>query len=129
MITPDKSQPDKPQMVTALNVDLSNCDKEQIQFCGAIQSHGALVAIEEGGWTITHVSANSEALLGISPEQLLGRPLHHLLGTEQVEQLRRAVVQRSSLTCPPVSLLTARLPGRSGSIHIIFSRIGTTTTC
>ena len=122
MISPDKSQPDKPQMVTALNVDLSNCDKEQIQFCGAIQSHGALVAIEEGGWTITHVSANSEALLGMSPEQLLGRPLHHLLGTEQVEQLRRAVVQRSSLTCPPVSLLTARLTGRSGSVHIFAHR-------
>lgn len=114
--------PDKPQMVTALNVDLSNCDKEQIQFCGAIQSHGALVAIEEGGWTITHVSANSEALLGMGPEQLLGRPLHHLLGTEQVEQLRRAVVQRPSLTCPPVSLLTARLSGRSDSLHIFAHR-------
>ena len=114
--------PDKPPMVTALNVDLSNCDKEQIQFCGAIQSHGALIAIEEGGWTITQVSANSEALLGMGPEQMLGQPLHHLLGTEQVEQLRRAVGQRPSLTCPPVCLLTDRLPGRSDSLHIFAHR-------
>ena len=28
------------EIITAQNVDLSNCDREQVQFCGAIQPHG-----------------------------------------------------------------------------------------
>lgn len=43
---------------------LDNCDKEPIHIPGAIQRHGALVAINDDG-VITHVSANAPEVLGV----------------------------------------------------------------
>ena len=34
-------------LVTAANVDLSNCDRELIQYSGAIQPHGVLLVLQE----------------------------------------------------------------------------------
>lgn len=53
-------------------VDLTNCEREPIHIPGSIQPHGLLLALSMPAWTIVQVSANSEALLGMSPSQLLG---------------------------------------------------------
>jgi len=67
-------------IVTAGNVDLSNCAREQIQIPGSIQPHGVLIAVSEADRRIMQVSANSMELLGCAPEGLLGKKLDALLG-------------------------------------------------
>lgn len=114
--------PDEPSHITARNVDLSNCDKEQIQFCGAIQPHGLLIAVQEPDLIVRHISANAEAMLGLSPDELLGRPLDRLFDADQLRQFRQEVARQRNLTCPPVHIMTARFGGRLGDAHVFVHR-------
>ena len=57
------------EAVTAKNVDLSNCDREQVQFSGAIQPHGCMLVIEEPSLRILQASANCHDFLGVPPEK------------------------------------------------------------
>jgi diguanylate cyclase (GGDEF)-like protein len=67
---------------------LAECVLEPIQFPGAVQPHGALLAVdEESGWTITHVSSNAHDILGADPVALLGRPLSDLLDDAVLAEL------------------------------------------
>ena len=54
--------------------DLSNCEREQIQFAGSIQPHGAMLVVREPDHLVIQVSANSRAFLNLDREPL-GRPL------------------------------------------------------
>lgn len=49
----------------------AGCESEQLHRSGAIQSYGALLVLTPDGKTITHASANLEAHIGVSAEQLL----------------------------------------------------------
>ncbi len=60
--------------------DLSNCDRELIQFAGSIQPHGALLVLQSGEPVVLQASANSATVLGIPAERLLGRHLDLLRG-------------------------------------------------
>ena len=42
-----KAEDAEPALVVANNVDISNCDLEQVQLVGAIQPHGALLILKE----------------------------------------------------------------------------------
>ena len=53
-------------VVTAKNVDLSNCDRELVQFPGAIQAHGAMLIVDEPDLIIRQASANCEHVIGRS---------------------------------------------------------------
>jgi light-regulated signal transduction histidine kinase (bacteriophytochrome)/ActR/RegA family two-component response regulator len=53
--------------------DLSQCEREAIHIPGAIQPHGALVALLAHDGTITHASANLESILGTKARDVLGR--------------------------------------------------------
>jgi light-regulated signal transduction histidine kinase (bacteriophytochrome) len=45
--------------ITAKNVDVSNCDREQIQFVGAILSHSVMLILREPEFTIVQVRQSS----------------------------------------------------------------------
>lgn len=60
-------------------VDLSNCDREPIHIPGTIQPHGVLLALTEPDLTIVQASTNSQALLGIAHDDLLGATLPDIL--------------------------------------------------
>ena len=45
-------------LVTAKNVTLNNCDREQIHIPGAIQPHGAMLVVAEPGLIVLQASAN-----------------------------------------------------------------------
>ncbi len=60
--------------------DLSNCERELIHLAGSVQPHGALLVLRERDGLVVQVSANSAALLGLPPDQLLMRPLSVLGG-------------------------------------------------
>ena len=63
------------------HADLSNCERELIHLAGSVQPHGVLLVLREADLCIVQLSANSAALLGRAPEQLLQQPLHTLGGT------------------------------------------------
>ena len=44
--------------------DLSNCEREQIQFAGSIQPHGALLLLREPDLVVVQTSRNAAAFLG-----------------------------------------------------------------
>ncbi|MGE3536057.1 MAG: ATP-binding protein [Candidatus Tectimicrobiota bacterium] len=93
--------------VTAHNVDLSNCDRELIQYPGAIQPHGALVVLQEPALTIVQVSANTQAFFGLPPEAVLQQPLAVLLGEAQARRLQERLAQ-TPVAEKPVHVLSGQ---------------------
>lgn len=64
----------------APSLDISLCEREPIHIPGAIQPHGALLAVLAGALSVTHASANLVAILGCPAEAVLGRPLAEAIG-------------------------------------------------
>jgi two-component system, chemotaxis family, sensor kinase Cph1 len=60
--------------------DLTNCERELIHLAGSVQPHGLLLTLSGPNLQIVQISANSSALLGISAESLVGKPLSALGG-------------------------------------------------
>jgi len=90
--------------VTAHNIDPNNCDREQVQYPGAIQPQGLLFVLREPDWIILQLSANVDSWFGTSPESLLGLEFSRLLGDGQTEALRQKLAGLS-LADAPVHLL------------------------
>jgi len=80
-----KKRPDEPAFGEA---DLSNCDRELIQFAGSIQPHGALLVLDASAPVVLQASANTEEVLGITVDTLLGKPID-VLGGDLVGQVRQ----------------------------------------
>lgn len=72
---------------------LANCADEPIRFPGAIQPHGLLLTLSEPGLEIIQISANVDTLLAKKPQDLLGQPLHRLIGESHTEAVRAALLQ------------------------------------
>ena len=73
------------QVITAQNVNLTNCDREAIHIPSSIQSHGILFALSEPEFTIIQVSNNTFDYLGLQPEELLNKKLSFLLDEIQIQ--------------------------------------------
>src|SRR3546814_2489024 len=71
-------------------VDLANCDREPIHVPGTVQPFGFLVALT-ADWLVSRVSANSADHIGLSPEQMLGRPISGIFSAEAVHSLRNRI--------------------------------------
>ncbi|HEY6917187.1 MAG TPA: HWE histidine kinase domain-containing protein, partial [Allosphingosinicella sp.] len=68
-------------------VNLTNCDREPIHILGAIQPIGFLLALTSD-WMVVRASRNSDAYLGETPEQLIGRPLAEIFTPHAMHSLR-----------------------------------------
>ncbi|HYO57857.1 ATP-binding protein [Archangium sp.] len=75
------------------SVDLSQCEREPIHLLGAIQPHGVLLAFTEPELRLEVVSANTEVLLGRSPEALVGRPLAEVLSSASLMALTQLLAR------------------------------------
>jgi light-regulated signal transduction histidine kinase (bacteriophytochrome) len=60
--------------------DLSNCEREQIQYAASIQPHGAILVVREPELLVLQASANAAAFLGLPPGSLAGRALDAIPG-------------------------------------------------
>jgi chemotaxis family two-component system sensor kinase Cph1 len=69
--------------VTAANVDLSNCEREQIHIPGSIQAQGFLLVINRQDRRVLQVSANTGQWLGRSPQEVIGMPLADFLELDE----------------------------------------------
>lgn len=101
--------------VTAKNVDLSNCDREQIQYSGAILPHGFLLTVSEPEFTILQASQNAGSIFNMEPRVLLGRDLTSLFDRNQVEALRQKS-QGDSLEGPPTRIAVVQLHGQEWNV-------------
>lgn len=70
--------------ITANNVNFTNCDREPIHIPGSIQPHGILLVLSEPDLEILQISNNTETLLGVPPEKLLGQHLSNLLEPDMI---------------------------------------------
>ena len=75
------------ELITAENVNLTNCDREQIHIPGSIQPHGILFGLSPD-LEIIHISNNTEYFFGVTPHELLGKHLSHLVDTEQIAAIQ-----------------------------------------
>lgn len=108
--------------VTRANVDLSNCDRELIQFPGAIQPHGTLLALSEPELRVRQAAANADAFFGCSAESLLNRGLESILGAVTVALLRDKI--RATLSATGSShVMRMRLPGTNVDCEVFGNRI------
>ena len=79
----------KEEILTTKTVN-SNIDyNEQIHIPGWIQSHGALLVLQEPDFDIIQVSSNTEEWLNIPPENLLKQNLKCLLESDQIDNIRK----------------------------------------
>lgn len=66
---------------------LAGCAAEPIHLPGAIQPHGALLACTEPDLTVVQVSANTGAVFGRAPDDLLGAALGEVLPAPALDEL------------------------------------------
>jgi two-component system, chemotaxis family, sensor kinase Cph1 len=109
-------------IVTAKNVDLSNCDRELVQFPGAIQPHGAMLILDEPEYVIRQASENCEAFVGQPAELLLGKSIENVFGRSAPQMLDR--LRRVSLENGPVHVVRESFAGSARGINIFAHRCG-----
>lgn len=73
----------------AKQADLTNCDREPIHIPGAILPHGAMIVIDPVTLRVLQVAGDTETLLGVRGDNLLGLSLETLLQPGQVDMLRK----------------------------------------
>jgi chemotaxis family two-component system sensor kinase Cph1 len=95
-------------IITAKNVDLTNCDREQIQFAGAILPHGVMLILREPDFTIVQASQNTASAFAVEASALLGGDLSKLLDSD----VQHGVIDKlrsQSLLGAPTRIATARI--------------------
>ncbi|WP_295459082.1 GAF domain-containing protein [uncultured Thiodictyon sp.] len=102
-------------------VDFSDCDREQIQYAGAIQPHGALLVLQEPALRIIQASANTGDYLGLPPEVLLGQGIERLLGDEATAALRTRLASHD-LSGMLLHLMSVRSSARNECFHLFGNR-------
>ncbi len=115
--------------LTEQNLDLTACDREPIHIPGSIQPHGVLFVLEEPRFSVFETSVNTEELLGIVPERVLGSTLTELFGLESGHNIEVAL-RRSNLTSNtnagqvwgPLYLLTVSAPSKRRFFHVVAHR-------
>lgn len=81
--------------MTLKTVNLDTCDREPIHLIGAIQPHGALIAIDAADFVVEFASKNAAAFVGAEPERFLGKEIAKVIGTENARHLRTMTLEPS----------------------------------
>ncbi len=74
-------------------LDLSNCDREPVQFAGAIMPHGVLLFIAPADFRILGASANADAWFGSAVDELFGGHLDRIVAVDVRHTLENALAQ------------------------------------
>jgi two-component system, chemotaxis family, sensor kinase Cph1 len=76
---------------------------EPVHFAGSIQPYGVLLLLSNPELVVLQASANTQDYLGVSPQDLLGQPLSHLMDSAAIaliqQQLNRVAAQNFSQSC------------------------------
>lgn len=101
----------QPYSVKRYGVSITNCDSEPVQTPGCVQAHGALLVLRPSDLTILQASENTAALIGRSPEQLLGQSIAAAIGADAEARLRVFLAKNPIERNP---LYVSTLPPRGG---------------
>ncbi|MDQ4138039.1 MAG: GAF domain-containing protein, partial [Actinomycetota bacterium] len=74
--------PSEPDVLAGERERLEACSREPIRTPGSIQPHGAFLTVEPDGSEILQASSSCAEVLGVPAEDLLGRPLTHILSPD-----------------------------------------------
>jgi chemotaxis family two-component system sensor kinase Cph1 len=80
------------------------CARQQVQLIGSVQPHGLLFALSEPDLVVRHVSANISAVLGISPEKVLGGSFEAVLPAPHFESFQYQALSGEHLGATLLSL-------------------------
>ena len=69
------------------DVDLLSCDREPIHLLGTVQPIGFLLSVT-GDWTVVRASKNVDAFLGISCDEIIGKPIAAAIDPEVLHDVR-----------------------------------------
>ena len=81
------------ESVTAKNVNLTNCDREQIHIPNSIQPHGILFVLAPEDLTILQVSDNIRSFLGYNPEDVLNQPLANFFAASEINSIQQCLAE------------------------------------
>ena len=112
--------------VTAVNVDLSNCDKELIHMPGLIQPHGVMLVLRPADLVILQASENTAALFGVPAAALFVKGLAALLGAGPAAAISAEIAHAGDrLDSGPLLLLSHVTSAPGGDcFHAIAHRAG-----
>ena len=101
--------------------DLTNCERELIHLAGSVQPHGLLLTLSEQKLHIVQISANAQALLGVSADALVGKPVSEL-GGNVVERV--TVISATGDLAEPTPLIcqmsvAGKMANFEGTVHRI----------
>jgi light-regulated signal transduction histidine kinase (bacteriophytochrome) len=77
----------KPAPFTFDSKALTLCDREAIHAPGAVQPHGALLALDRADFRIVQAGGDTKGLLGAWPQALLGTDARELFSSDQARKL------------------------------------------
>lgn len=100
-------------------VNLSRLKQPSIHVLTQVQPHGVLLVLQEPELIVLQVSANTAAAFGLTPDEVLGKPLDDLLDSFQVDQLRAGLAYDNLDLLNP-SKVWAR---RSGDEYQVFDAV------
>ena len=86
--------------ITAENVNLTNCAREQIHIPQSIQPHGALIIINPDTFEIIQVSCNVESFFGYTYEDILKQPLQNIIGQSSIDKILGCLERNFSMINP-----------------------------
>ncbi|MVN77936.1 GAF domain-containing protein [Hymenobacter sp. HMF4947] len=75
------------ESLVGATITLTNCDREPIHIPGLVQPYGFLLCLAEDTHRIVQASANTQALIGLAAEDLLGKGLEELLGPGRLAEV------------------------------------------
>ncbi|WP_297772954.1 ATP-binding protein [uncultured Roseovarius sp.] len=99
--------------MTLDTVNLDTCDQEPIHLIGAVQPHGALIAIDADHFVVEFASKNTASFVGAGPEQILGKEIAEVIGRENARQL--CTLTREPSTPELLSPWFISFPGPDGT--------------
>ena len=95
------------------SMDLSSCDKEPIHTLGRIQSFGCVLVLTND-WLVAYISSNTQNILNIPSEKLIGNPLRDCLGSQVLHSFRSAL-QSSMITGRPERIFGLNIENQAHS--------------
>lgn len=74
------------------DLDVTNCDQEQIHIPGSVQNFGSLIACRKNG-VITRASSNLDEKFGLSAGALIGKDIGDVFKEKELKQIDRSATE------------------------------------
>jgi len=107
-----------PELMPATEEDLLRCAQEPIHIPGAIQPHGALLAVRLGDDTVTHASRNLDSVLSVSAARAIGARLEMVIGEPAAAAIYEAVAAEAKFSATTLNLTMPVPDGGERHFHV-----------